>query len=185
MEVMQELDKRIEAILFFENQPVSIKKLSTLFKVSSDDIKNSLEILNDRLQGGIVLIQKDDEVMLGTSPEVSEIIESIKKEELSKELSKAALETLTIIIYKGPLRRSEIDFIRGVNSQFIIRNLEMRGLVERITDPKDERASLYRPSFELLSFLGIKNIEDMPEFDVLKKKVEDLEESLKQTEENQ
>lgn len=184
MTLMQPLDNKIEAILFFENQPVSVKKLASLFKTTEEDIDSALNTLQQRLSYGITLVRKDEEAMLTTSNDVSDIIETIKKEELSKELSKAALETLTIIIYKGPIRRSELDFIRGVNSQFIIRNLEMRGLIERISDPSDERASLYRPSFDLLTFLGVKNIEEMPEFDSLRKKIEDLSNSLVESEQN-
>ena len=118
-----------------------------------------LEGLDESLKNrGITLVRKDDEVMLGTSAEMSALIEKLTKEELMKDLGKAGLETLSIILYKGPVKRSEIDYIRGVNSAFIIRNLLVRGLVERVNDPKDQRGYLYRPTFDFMAFLGVSKI---------------------------
>ena len=65
------------------------------------------------------------------------------------------------------MSRADIDYIRGVNSTFIIRNLLIRGLIDRVTN-KGSRGFMYKPSFELLSFLGISNIEELPEFDTVK-----------------
>jgi chromosome segregation and condensation protein ScpB len=75
---------------------------------------------------------------LGTVPEASELIEKIIKDELTRELGKSSLETLTIILYKSPIAKPEIDYIRGVNSNYILRNLLVRGLVEKISNPKDQ-----------------------------------------------
>jgi segregation and condensation protein B len=102
--------------------------------------------------------------MLGTSPSASSLIAEITKEELSKELSKAALETLATVLYKGPITRAEIDYIRGVNSNFILRNLQVRGLVEKIDNPADQRSYLYKPTFQLLEFMGVTRLEDLPEY---------------------
>jgi segregation and condensation protein B len=95
---------------------------------------------------------------------MSEIIENISKEELMKDLSKAALETLSIVLYRSPIKRSEIDYIRGVNSQTILRSLAIRGLIIKKQDTLDERTYIYNPSTELLQFLGIAQKEDMPEY---------------------
>ena len=172
---MQTIDSLIEAFLFWKNEPVSIKKLAETFALPIDNIRSELAILKQKLEGrGIVLMEKEEEVFLGTSVEASSLIEKMTKEELSKELSKAALETLSIVIYKGPVKRSEIDYIRGVNSQFILRHLEIRGLVEKAQSEEDGRAFLYKPTFELLSFLGVSKIEELPEFDVLRKVIEEF-----------
>ena len=98
----------------------------------------------------------------------SPYFESLNKEELSKDLGKAGLETLSIIIYQGPISRAEIDYIRGVNSQFILRNLLIKGLIDRVDNPTDQRSFLYKPSLELFSFLGISKIEDIPDFESVK-----------------
>lgn len=88
----------------------------------------------------------------------------MRKEELSKDLSKASLETITIILYKNGATRSEIDYIRGVNSSFILRNLAIRGLVEKVPSPDDSRKITYRPTFDLLSYMGVTRIEEIKEF---------------------
>jgi segregation and condensation protein B len=172
---MQEnnLEKKIEAVLFWKGEPISIKKLSQIFGNTEDDIKSALISLEENLSGrGISLLYKEDEVTVGTSKDVSEIIEKLTKEELIKDLGKAGLETLAVIIYQGPLSRAEIDYIRGVQSNFILRNLMIRGLVEKIPNPNDQRSFLYKPTFDLLSFLGITKIEDMPEFASVKIEIE-------------
>jgi segregation and condensation protein B len=102
--------------------------------------------------------------MLGTAPELSKLIEDLQKEELNKELSKASLETLSIVLYKNGASRAEIDYIRGVNSSFTLRALSVRGLVEKMADIKDNRRYIYKPSFELLSFMGVTSIEELPDY---------------------
>ena len=135
------LEKQIEAVLFWKGEPISVKKLSQIFEKTEEEILASLKNLEENLSNrGIVLVFKDDEITLGTSKEVSEIIEKLNKDELIKDLGKAGLETLSIIIYQGPLSRAEIDYIRGVQSNFIIRNLMIRGLIEKIPNPKDQRS---------------------------------------------
>jgi len=163
------LDSQIEAILFWKGEPQSIKKLAENLGKKEEDIKASLEILKEKIRDrGVELIYKDDEVMLGTAAKLFYIIERLTKEELVRDLGKAGLETISIIAYKGPISRAEIDYIRGVQSTFILRNLQIRGLVERISNPKDARSFLYRPTFELLQFLGVSKIEDLPEFEKVK-----------------
>ncbi len=172
---MQEntLEKQIEAVLFWKGEPISIKKLAVIFDKSEEEISAALKTLETNLADrGVGLIFKENEVSLSTSKDVSEIIEKLTKEELVKDLGRAGLETLSIIIYQGPLSRAEIDYIRGVQSNFILRNLMIRGLVEKISNPKDQRSFLYKPTFELLSFLGVTKIEEMPEFAEAKIEIE-------------
>lgn len=168
------LDAKIEAILFFKAEPVSTGWLARTLSAEEDEVREALSLLQEKLSGrGIVPVFKDDEVSLGTAPEMSEVLEKISKEDLARDLGKAALETLTIVLYKGPIARSEIDYIRGVNSNFILRSLLARGLVERISGEEGERSFLYRPTFELLSHLGITRIEDLPEYGEFGAKVEE------------
>ncbi len=158
-----ELANLIEAILFYQAEPLSAKRLATLTKKSEGEVCDALKILEEKLLNtGLRLLTNGDEVALGTSPLAGATIEAITKEELSKELSKASLETLAIVLYKGPLTRAEIDYVRGVNSTFILRNLLIRGLVEKIDNPGDQRSFLYKPTFALLEHMGITRIEDLP-----------------------
>ncbi len=160
------LESKIEGILFFKNEPIKIKKLAAILKVSEEETREALGNLKQSLEyGGIVVVEHDDEVMLGTAPELSPLIEDLQKEELNKDLSKASLETLSIILYKNGANRAEIDYVRGVNSSFTLRALSVRGLIEKVQDPQDSRRYLYKPTFELLSYLGLQSIEDLPEFD--------------------
>lgn len=177
------LEKQIEAVLFWKGEPVSIKKLSQIFEKTEEEISAALKNLETNLSGrGIVLVMKENEVALGTSKDTSEIIEKLTKEELIKDLGKAGLETLSIIIYQGPIARSEIDYIRGVQSNFIIRNLMIRGLIEKVTNPTDQRSFLYKPTFELLSYMGVSKIEDMPQFAEAKAEIESYKVAQAETE---
>jgi segregation and condensation protein B len=163
------LDSQIEAILFWKGEPQSIKRLAASLGKKEDEIMASLDILKEKIKNrGVELIFKNDEVMLGTAARLSHIIERLTKEELVRDLGRAGLETISIIAYRGPISRAEIDYIRGVQSTFILRNLQIRGLVERIANEKDHRSFLYRPTFELLQFLGVSKIEDLPEFEKVK-----------------
>jgi segregation and condensation protein B len=175
------LNAQIEAILFWKGEPIKIKKLVEILETTEEIIQNSLNELENSLQNrGLVLIRKEDEVTLGTAPTVSPLIEKLTKEELIRDLGKAGLETLSIIIYKGPVSRAEIDYIRGVQSNFIIRNLSIRGLIEKVTNPKDQRSFLYKPTFDLLQYLGVTKIEDMPEFSSVKTELEKFEQTTKE-----
>jgi segregation and condensation protein B len=170
------LSAKLEAILFWKAEPVSFKKLTQLLsiektetteavKVSEADVKAGLAELEKSLQGrGLSLVQTDTEVMLGTAKELSPLIEQLTKDELSRDLGKAGLETLAIVLYQGPISRADIDYIRGVNSQFILRNLLIRGLVERVDNPNDARSFLYKTTLDLLAHLGVSKIEDLPEY---------------------
>lgn len=163
------LDSQIEAILFWKGEPQSIKKLAANLGKKEEEIRAGLEVLKEKIkERGVELVFKDDEVMLGTAAKLSHIIERLTKEELVRDLGKAGLETISIIAYKGPISRAEIDYIRGVQSNFILRNLQIRGLVEKIADEKDQRRFLYRATFDLLSFLGVAKIEDLPEYEKVK-----------------
>ena len=161
-----ELESKIEGLLFYKGEDISVKKLAELLAVTESEIEEALKKLEQNLTGrGLVLVRKEDRVVLGITGELSPLIESIRKEEITKELSKAALETLSIVLYKNGVSRSEVDYIRGVNSSFILRNLLVRGLVEKVVDSKDSRKILYRPTFETLSYMNVTSIEQLPNYE--------------------
>ena len=182
------LETKLEAILFWKGEPMSLKKLADVLKVSKEEIVEAVAGLKNSLAGrGIVVLEQNDEITLGTAPELSSLIEHLQKEELNKELSKASLETLSIILYKNGINRAEIDYIRGVNSSFTLRALSVRGLIEKNTDPKDHRRYIYKPSFELLSFMGMKSVEELPEYEEVHSSIniaaENLDKELKEEDE--
>ena len=160
-----ELVMHIEAILFWRGDPMSISALAKITSAEKTAITSALSTLRSTLLSrGIVLIEHDGEFTLGTHPRSAALIEKVRTEELSKDLGKASLETLAIILYQGPIRRSEIDYIRGVNSNFILRNLLIRGLIER-TVTKESRTPQYSPTIDLLRFLGISHVSELDDFD--------------------
>ena len=172
------LESQIEALLFWKAEPISFKKLAALLQKNVEEIKVAVSNLQEQLSGrGVTLVQWEDEVTLGTAKEVSELIESLTKEELTKDLGKAGLETLSIILYQGPLSRADIDYIRGVNSQFILRNLLVRGLIERVDNPQDQRSFLYKPSLELISYLGVPKITDIPDYEAVRRDIEQFKQA--------
>jgi segregation and condensation protein B len=173
------IEQKIEAILFFKGEPMGRKKLSEFLKVGQTEINESLEKLKENLKSrGIVLQEKENDITLGTAPELSDLIEKLQKEELNKELSKASLETLSIILYKNGVSRSLIDYIRGVNSSFTLRALSIRGLIEKNIDPEDNRRYIYRPTFELLSFMGVKSVEELPDYELVNNSIESTAQNL-------
>ena len=165
--------QKIEAILFWKAEPITIKKLADILDIDVKETRVGLTELEQGLRGrGITLVQTDDEVSLGTAKEASTILENITKNELTRDLGKAGLETISIILYLGPVSRTEIDHIRGVNSQFILRALLIRGLIDRVENPNDARSFLYKPTLQLLSHTGISKISDLPEYEQVKKDIE-------------
>lgn len=167
------LAQKIEAVLFWKAEPMTIKKLAEILGEDKKAVNAAVAELEKTLQGrGVTLVQTEDEVMLGTSKEISPLIEQITKDELTKDLGKAGLETLSIVLYQGPISRAQIDYIRGVNSQFILRNLLVRGLVERVDNPADNRSFLYKTTLQLLAHLGISKVADLPEYNQVRADIE-------------
>lgn len=167
-----DLAAKIEAILFFRAEPLSLLYLSKITGKSKDEIKEAVKILREHLnERGLILIEIGGDIALGTSPEAADIISDIAKEELSRELSKAALETLSVILYQGPITKADIDWIRGVNSQFILRSLLIRGLIEREESQTGRHENKYRATTILLSHLGISRQEELPNFISYREKV--------------
>lgn len=170
---MNNLETKIESVLLFKNEPVSISDLGKWLDEKPEDIKVALsDLINFYKDRGVVVVFDGELVSFGTHPKASGLIESLIKEELSRELGRAGLETLAIILYKGPISRREIDHIRGVNSSFILRNLLIRGLIERTEGT--ERSYSYKSTLKLLEHLGISRREDLPDFETAFQKIEEF-----------
>ena len=170
------LAQKIEGYLFYTGEPVTLKQLAKVFEVSEGQITDALHDLEQQLLGhGMVLVINGNEVLLTTHPEMAGIITAIKKQELSDPLSKSALETLTIILYKDGATKPEIDFIRGVNSGFMLRNLLVRGLIEKVPNNEDKRITKYRATFDTLQHLGIRSLNELPNFELFKQEIEKRE----------
>lgn len=174
-----EISRKIEALLFYKGEPVPAAFLAKSLGISQEEALQGLANLEQELSGrGIVLMQNGDEYTLSTTPEMGPVIEALLKEELTKELGKAGLETLATVLYRGPILRSEINYLRGVNSNYILRNLLIRGLIEKVD--QGGRSTAYQPTFELLSYLGVSRVQDLPGYEEAQKSVEEFKESSKE-----
>lgn len=160
--MVAELSVQVEGVLFYKAEPVKKRALCTLLQVETEELEQALHKLAERLVDGATrLIMTDTEVELVTAPELDGLMDGIRKDELRRDIGKAGAETLAIVLYRGPITRVEIDRIRGVNSSFILRNLMMRGLVERTTLGKQNQ---YQGTTALLAHLGIATRNDLPGF---------------------
>jgi len=166
------LAAQIEALLFWKNESVTIAWLAKALEKTKEEIGEGLVELDGHLHTrGIILQRNSEDVAIKTSPGASALIEKFSKEELVKELTPSALETLSIITYRGPLPKKEIDYIRGVNSGFILRNLLIRGLIMK-EESKEGRGILYCPTLDFLSLLGITRLEELEEYDAVRNEIE-------------
>ena len=156
------IKQSIESILLFKGQPVSYKELGTLLEQTPEQIKTAVEELSQEYQErGLSVVYNDHECELVTPYDQAELISKLQKQESETDLSNASLETLSIILYMGPIARSMIDFIRGVNSQFTLRSLLVRGLIEK--DPSS-KVPVYIVTLDTIKFLGLNKLDELPNF---------------------
>lgn len=178
---MSDIAARIQALLFALGRPLSRSELVTLTGASTGDIEAAL----DELRGstaGIALVDDGTEVELRVAPHAADLVDHVRKDEYSQSIGKAGLEVLAAVLYRGPLTRAEIDFIRGVNSSQTLRTLTMRGLLRKAPNPKDERSFLYEPTTELLAHLGVMRAGDLPDYEHVRAKLQELEQAYRATE---
>lgn len=162
---------RLEALLFISGEPIAFTRLSTLLgieRAALDEVVASLrQRYSENADSGLILIEHNDKIELATKPEAAKLVESLTKSTLQETLSKAALEVLSIIAYRSPIARAEIEAIRGVNCSYTLRALLLRGLIERQGNPSDARGYVYLPTFALLEHLGLSKAGDLPDYATL------------------
>jgi segregation and condensation protein B len=155
----------LQALLFAAGEPLPKKRVLALLEIPAEMLDAAVADLRQQLSGtGLMLIEANDELELRTSPEASAVVEKLRQSELSRDLGKAGLEALAIILYQDGATRGEVDWVRGVNSTAAIRSLLMRGLVERSTDATDKRRARYTATVDALAHLGISRKEDLPHY---------------------
>ena len=175
-----ELPQHVESLLFALGRPLTRKELGEKLACSPEELEVALaELATTQGTRGVVCVDDGRTVELRVGAVGSELVERVRKEELSRDIGRAGLETLSAVLYRGPLTRSEIDFIRGVNSSQILRTLLVRGLLRRVTNPKDERSFLYEPTTELLAQLGVTRTSELPDFASVRSRMSELEEAYR------
>ena len=166
---MASLNSQIESILFVASKPLSAKKIAKVLNVDEQVVEKSIEQLKNKYNvpdSGVSLLSTASEYQLVSSPENKTVAEHFIKAELSGELTRPQLETLTVISYCGPITKPEIEQIRGVNCSLILRNLLMRGLVKE-SDKETNLLPSYEVTMEYLQHLGINSLSELPDYSEL------------------
>ncbi|HTL39540.1 MAG TPA: SMC-Scp complex subunit ScpB [Methylomirabilota bacterium] len=170
---MDKLKSQILSILFVASKPVSLTELQDVLEVTEEAIKQSVaELIAGNQTAGIIILAHNNKLQLASNPDNSPAVKKFLSLELREKLTDAALETLAIVLYKQPISKAEIENIRGVNSQYSIRHLLIRGLIEKIPSPSDKRMQLYKTTLEFMQHLGIKDMKELPDFEELTKNIE-------------
>lgn len=165
----QESLTSLEAVLFVAASPVSYSRLSEVMGLKIGLIHEMCQALSndyERRGSGIRMQFLDAQVQLTTAPEASSAVETFLGLEATQKLSRAALETLTIVAYRQPVSRPAIESIRGVNSEYILRGLLTRGLIEEIGRADSPgRPILYGTTQDFLLYFGLSSLSDLPPYE--------------------
>lgn len=164
-----DLNRAIEAILFLAGKSLSLRKLSEFIGV---DIRSAREAVNafkttwNARGGGTVVAVLEDEVQLLTHPNLHAVAESYVRDETQGELTRPQLEALTVIAYRSPITKAELEEIRGVHCGLIIRNLRLRGLIDERRDAL-RHEDVYTISMDFLRHLGLTDVHELPDYERL------------------
>ena len=155
---------RVESLLFVADGPVSVGRLAEALEVTPGRVERALADLEVTYAGrGLRLQRASNRVQLITAPETASSVERFLGLERRTRLSRAALETLAIIAYRQPITRPEIEAIRGVGSDSVLRTLVGAGLIEEVgRAPTVGRPILYGTTFEFLQHFGLRGLDELP-----------------------
>lgn len=160
----ENLIKLLESILFVSPVAVSPSQIAVVLKVQLKDVEKGLAVLSEQYSGrGIQLQWHQGRVQMTTAPEAAQVVEDYLGLEATSRLSRAALEALAIIAYQQPATRPEIDSIRGVNSDGVLKNLLSKGLIEEAGRAEGPgRPIIYVTTADFLSHFGLNSIAELP-----------------------
>ncbi len=170
---MNELQSKIDSLLFLDSRPTTLKKLAKVTKAAVAEVEEAVTALQaeyEQRAGGVTLVREGDNLQFMTAPQHAEFVTDYLAEQESGELTRPSLETLTIVAYRGPVAKSEIELIRGVNCSLILRNLMIRGLVEEVGET-EAGSPIYRVTLEFLRQLGVNKSSELPNYTELNSNV--------------
>ncbi|MER3473226.1 MAG: SMC-Scp complex subunit ScpB [Armatimonadota bacterium] len=164
----QRLSRALECLLFVATEPVSMKTLMEVLREEEECLRNALRLLEERLQdSGLQVVQVAGGYQLCTRPEFAEVVARYLQPQPTK-LSRAALETVAIIAYRQPITLPEIEAIRGVQSEGVVRTLLQRGLIQEVGRKQTAgRPVLYGTTPQFLYYFGLNSLEELPELEEL------------------
>ena len=158
------LNAQIEALLFVAPGSVSINQIATALGVTNRAVENAITQLGEEYQGrGIRLQHHSGRIQMTSAPEAAEAIQTFLGLEATSRLSSAALEALAIIAYQQPTTRPQVDSVRGVNSDGVMKNLLHKGLIQEVGRADGPgRPILYSTTPEFLGHFGLTSLEELP-----------------------
>ncbi len=179
---------KIESLLFISVKPLTVKEIIKWLKkdeteISAEQVEKILQTMKEKMnteESGIHLIQAGDAYQLTTAPATAELVKKFVKDDTTGELTPASLETLTVVAYRGPIAKAELEQIRGVNCSLILRNLQIRGLI-RAEEDATGLNTVFSVTPDFLKFIGLDKVEDLPDYEKLHV-AENLEEYLNEGE---
>lgn len=166
---MNKIKSSIESLLFISAKPMSAKNLAELIKAGVKEVEAAGEELVAEYQEnkkGVQVIKNGSSFQMVSSPENTKLIQEYIKDETTGELSRPSLEALTIIAYRGPISKLDLDRIRGVNCSLILRNLLIRGLIEAKVE-KVKNETYYTVTMDFVRFLGLADLKQLPDYEKL------------------
>ncbi|MFH1537238.1 MAG: SMC-Scp complex subunit ScpB [Patescibacteria group bacterium] len=164
-----EIKAKIESILFMSKRAVSTKKIADLIGIDKKEVKNLISEMKEEYKqrnSGLTIVTQGERVEMATHPDNNELMRKYLKDERTGELTGPSLETLTIIAYRGPITKAELEMIRGINCSMIIRNLLIRGLINEKMDNK-KGVPIYTVSINFVKYLGLSDISELPDYQKL------------------
>jgi segregation and condensation protein B len=165
------LKASLESLLFVAAKPLKVKDLAELTKAPAEKIEAALAELSKECQSearGVVLVKQGSSYQMVSAPDQALLIKEFIKDETMGELTRPSVEALTIIAYRGPIAKTDLDRIRGVNCALILRNLLLHGLIEAKEDKK-KGETYYTVTLDFIRFLGIADITQLPDYERLSK----------------
>lgn len=158
------LEALLEALLFAAPQAVTVEQLAHALQCPKEEVEGALGRLEVQLQTRGLRLQRHREALqLTTAPEAAPYVERLAGAEVTLRLSQAALETLAIIAYAQPITRPQIEAIRGVGSDGVIRTLLSAGLIEEVGRAESVgRPILYGTTAEFLQQFGLASLQELP-----------------------
>lgn len=163
--IIEDQLKKVEAILFAANEPISAARIANLIKSNANEVHYLIDELKERLKSrnsALAVIESGGGFRLYTKPEHREIVLKASGGFKRSKLSRAALETLAIIAYKQPVTRTEIQKIRGVFPESSLSTLLEYDLIEAV---KEGGEYVYKTTKRFLELTGLKSLSGLPKVD--------------------
>lgn len=164
---MEKLKSQLESLLFISAKPMSLKQLADLTQAAEKEVDQACAELAEEYQQatrGLQVIKNGSKYQMVSSAANAAVVQAFIQDETKGELSRPSLETLTIIAYRGPICKMDLDRLRGINCSLILRNLLLRGLIEATAEEDD---TYYQVSFDFLKYLGLADVKELPDYEQL------------------